>query len=70
MIDFQLAGVKKTISLYSNNYYKLDFSALGYTPEGKLNPCSGIEGMKARVQYAESPDKTVDGQAVAVELRK
>jgi len=70
VIDFQLAGVKKTISLYSNNYYKLDFSALGYTPEGKLNPCSGIEGMKARVQYAESPDKTVDGQAVAVELRK
>jgi len=26
--------------------------------------------MKARVQYAESSDKTVDGQVVSVELRK
>jgi len=26
--------------------------------------------MKARVQFAESTDKTVDGQVIAVELRK
>jgi len=70
VIDFRVEAAKKTISLYSNNYYKLDFSVLGFTPEGNLNPCTGIEGMKARVQYAESSDKTVDGQAVAVELRK
>ena len=70
VIEFKVESAKQTVSLYSNNYYKLEFSALGYTPERNLRPCVDIEGMKARVQYAESSDKTVDGQAVAVELRK
>jgi Tfp pilus assembly protein PilF len=70
VIEFRVEGAKKTVSVYSNNYYKLEITALGFTPEGELNPCTGLEGMKARVQYAESSDKTVDGQAVAIELRK
>jgi hypothetical protein len=70
VIEFRVEGAKKTVSLYSSNYYKLDVSALGYTPEGNLNPCTGLEGTKARVQYAESSDKTVDGQVIAIELRK
>jgi len=35
-----------------------------------MNPCNDFEGMKARVQYVDSSDKTVDGQVVAIELRK
>jgi Tfp pilus assembly protein PilF len=69
-IDFQVENAKKTISIYSSDYYKLDITALGFTPEGDLNPCTGLEGMEARVQYAESSDKTVDGQVFAIELRK
>jgi Tfp pilus assembly protein PilF len=70
VIEFRVEGAKKAVSVYSNNYYNLEITALGFTPEGDLNPCTGMEGMKARVQYAESSDKTVDGQAVAIELRK
>jgi tetratricopeptide (TPR) repeat protein len=70
VMEFSVEGAKKNVSLYSNNYSKLDFTALNFTPQGTLNPCSDIEGMKARVQYAESSDKTVDGQAIAIELRK
>jgi tetratricopeptide (TPR) repeat protein len=70
VIEFKVESGKKSISVYNNNYYKMEFSTLGFQPEGDLNPCSAIEGMKARVQYAESTDKTVDGQAIAVELRK
>jgi Tfp pilus assembly protein PilF len=70
VLEFSVEGAKKTISIYSSDYYKLDITALGFTPEGDLNPCTGLEGMKARVQYAESSDKTVDGQVVAIELRK
>jgi tetratricopeptide (TPR) repeat protein len=70
VIEFRVEGAKKTVSVYGSNYYKLDVSALGYTPEGDLNPCKDLEGMKARVQYAESSDKTVDGQVIAIELRK
>lgn len=70
IIEFNVASGSKTVRVYSNNYYKLEFSTMGFTPEGELNPCSGIEGMKARVQYAESSDKSIDGQVIAVELRK
>lgn len=69
-IELRVEGEKKAVFLYSNNYFKLDISALGFTPEASLNPCTGMEGMKARVQYAESSDKTIDGQIVAIELRK
>ena len=70
VIEFRVEGAKAGVSLYNNNYYKLEFSALGFTPEGALQPCSDIEGMKARVQYVESSDKTVDGQVLSIELRK
>jgi hypothetical protein len=70
VIEFRVEGAKKTVSVYSSNYYKLDVSALGYTPEGDLNPCTDLEGKKARIQYAECSDKTVDGQIIAIELRK
>ena len=69
-IEFQIDTGKKPVSLYSNNFLKIDLTVLNFTPSGDMNPCKGFEGMKARVQYAESSDKTVDGQVIAVELRK
>jgi tetratricopeptide (TPR) repeat protein len=60
----------KQVSLYTNDYFKLDLSALGFTPKGEMNPCKDIEGMKARVAYAGSSDKSVDGLAIAIELRQ
>jgi len=69
-VEFQIDGGKKPVLVYSNNYMKIDLTVVGFTPKGDMNPCKDFEGMKARVQYAESSDKTVDGQVVAVELRK
>ncbi len=60
----------KTVSLYSNNYYKIDFSVTNYTPTANFNPCKGMEGMKALVEYAEVSDKTIAGQIVSIELTK
>jgi Tfp pilus assembly protein PilF len=59
-----------TVSLYSNDYPHLDFSAANYTPQGTLNPCTMMEGMKARVVYAEVSDKSIAGQIVSIELFK
>ena len=60
----------KTISLYSNNYPHIQFSASNFTPQGNLDPCTTIEGMKARVQYAEISDKSIAGQILSVELTR
>ena len=70
VLEFQVETTKKPVSLYSNNYMKIDLTALNFTPARDMNPCKDFEGMKARVQYAESSDKTVDGQVIAVELKK
>jgi tetratricopeptide (TPR) repeat protein len=60
----------KTISLYSNNVYKIEYSATNFTPSGNFNPCNGMEGMKARVEYAEVSDRSIAGQILSIELTK
>jgi Tfp pilus assembly protein PilF len=74
VLDFELQStgkaVAKTVTVYSNDYFKIPFTATGFVQHGDLHPCTDLAGKKARVQYAESSDKTVDGQVIAVDLRK
>ena len=69
-LEIQVAGKPKPVAVYSSDYFHLDLSALGFEPKAEMNPCHDLDGMKARVMYAESSDKTIDGQIVAIELRK
>jgi tetratricopeptide (TPR) repeat protein len=70
VIEFRVEGLKKKISVYNNNLFKIDLSALGFTPPADMNPCKDFEGKKARVQYVDSTDKSVDGQVIEVVLMK
>jgi len=69
-VEFQVETAKKKVSLYSNDFTKIDLTVAGFTPKGAINPCADFEGMKTEAQYVDSSDKTVDGQVVAVLLRK
>jgi tetratricopeptide (TPR) repeat protein len=60
----------KPVSLYANNYFKIVYTTANYIEEKEISPCSGIEGMKARIEYAEVSDKTMAGQIVSIELSK
>jgi tetratricopeptide (TPR) repeat protein len=70
VLEFTVQSGGKAYTVYNNEFTKIDLSVFGFTPKGSLNPCSDFDGMKARVQYAETADKTMDGKVVAVELRK
>jgi tetratricopeptide (TPR) repeat protein len=70
ILEFQVVSPAKTVSVYINDFYKLEVSALGFTPTGSINPCTDFEGRPVKIQYAESSDKTVDGQVISVELHK
>lgn len=70
VIELHVQETGKIVSLYSNNYYKIEYSATNYTPEGEIHPCADLEGMKASVQYAATSDKTIDGQILSVQLTK
>jgi Tfp pilus assembly protein PilF len=70
ILTLELADPKHSLKLYSNNYYKVPFSTLNFKPEGDLDVCKQLEGMKARVEYADVTDDRVAGQIVAIELSK
>jgi hypothetical protein len=64
------AGSGQSVSLYRNDFNQIEFTAANFTPKSDLNPCTDIEGLKAKVQYAEVSDKSVAGQIISVELSK
>lgn len=70
VIELRLEGGAKTLSLYNNNYYKVDYSAANFTPSGDVHPCQDLEGMKAEVEYFVTADKTTDGQIVGIMMIK
>jgi hypothetical protein len=69
-IELKVEGSGAPVSLYSNNYMKIDFTAANFTPTGEIHPCKDLEGMKSRIEYSETSDKTVDGQILSIELSK
>jgi len=71
LLEMRLEGTDgKSLKLYSNNFLKIDLTVVGFTPQGSMNPCTDFNGFKARVQYAETSDSSVDGQVIAIELHK
>ena len=70
LLELRIESAGKGVSLYSNNYFKVAFTAANYIPEGEIHPCSDLEGKKARVQYSEVSNKLIDGQILSIELSK
>jgi hypothetical protein len=70
ILELTVEGDGKTLSLHSNNYFKIQFSAVGFTPAGELHPCTDLEGMKARVEFFEASGKSVEGQISSIQLSK
>jgi tetratricopeptide (TPR) repeat protein len=70
IIKLKVEGEGRTLSLHSNNYFKIQFSASNYTPAGELHPCTDLEGMKAHVEFFEAAGKSAEGQIFSVELSK
>jgi len=70
VIQLRVENPTKKLSLYNNNYYKVDYSAANFTPKGDVHPCEDLEGTKAEVEYFVTADKTVDGQIVGIMMIK
>jgi tetratricopeptide (TPR) repeat protein len=70
VLTLSLEQPGKSVYLYSNDFYKITFSLLNYSPNGDIDPCKDIEGKKASIRYAEVSDKSIDGQILSIELSK
>lgn len=69
-IDLTVAAKGKTMALHSGNYYKIEFTALGFTPKRDLSPCRDLEGVPAKVEYVESAAKPTVAYVIGIELHK
>ncbi len=69
-LDLAVTSGAKTITLHSDNYFKISFTALGFQPSGDLNPCHDLENRSAKVEYVESADKSDPPHLLSVELHK
>jgi hypothetical protein len=71
MLMLTLDRPNNPLPLYAPDYFKILFTtAANYNPKGDILPCTGIEGLKARLVYGEVNDKRVAGQIVSIELSK
>ena len=68
-MDLQVDGGNGAVSLHSGNYYKITFTALGFTPQGDLNPCSDLEGAHAKVEYSSGSDSKINS-LLTIEMHK
>ncbi len=70
VLELRIDSPAQKISLYNNNYFKIEFTVANFTPKGDLHPCDEMEGLKAKVRYFATADSSVDGQIVSMELSK
>jgi hypothetical protein len=69
ILTLTVDGGAKPVVLYTNNMYKVSFTAGNFVPKDSLNPCK-LDGMKAAVTYTEVTDPRVAGQILAIEVDK
>jgi tetratricopeptide (TPR) repeat protein len=69
-IDLTIAAKGKTMALHSGNYYKIAFTALGFTAQGDINPCKDLDGVTAKVEYVESAANPSTAYVLAIERHK
>jgi Tfp pilus assembly protein PilF len=69
-MDLMVDAGGKTLPLHAENYFKIEFSVLNFTPSGDLHPCKDLEGRPAKVEYVESADGSATARVLAVELHK
>jgi len=67
-LDLAVKSDGKITALHTDNYFKVEFSALGFQPNGALKPCSDLEGRPAKVEYVESANKGHKARVLSIEL--
>jgi Tfp pilus assembly protein PilF len=69
-LDLTVSSGAKSLALHSDNYYKIQFTALNFQPTDELKPCNDLDNRPAKVEYVDSADKTDTPHLIAIELHK
>jgi tetratricopeptide (TPR) repeat protein len=69
VLELEVQGPgSKPVALYSNNYFKIEFSGINEPPQSYMSPCKDLEGKSAFVSYAETIDNAAAGEILSIQL--
>ena len=69
-MDLELVSGNKMQAMHANNYFRVQYSALGVELEKDLNPCTDLDGKHAKVEYIESETPNAPAAIIAIEIHK
>ena len=69
-LDLTVSTKDKQLAVHGDNFFRVQFTTLGFQASGELNPCKDLENRPAKVEYVESADPSVTPQLISVELHK
>jgi len=69
-LDMTFDDSDEILHFHTDNYFKVEFSAINFTPHGTMNPCKQVKGMYARVYFYDIKGQPREGDLISVELRK
>jgi len=69
-LDMTFDDSREILHFHTDNYFKVEFSAINFTPRGTMNPCKQAKGMYARVYFYDIKGQPREGDLISVELRK
>lgn len=69
VLDFEIQNGKQLFDLHSDNYYRIRFTTLNFTPRGDLKPCTQLEGEYGKVEFVTSGAKAARN-IVSIELQR
>jgi tetratricopeptide (TPR) repeat protein len=70
ILSFSIDGPGQHTTLYTNNMYKIEYTAGKLPPTKSLNPCTDFEGMTGSVIYSAVSDKRVAGQIISIQVSR
>lgn len=69
-LDMVFDADDEILHLHTDNYFRVDFSAINFTPKGVMNPCKQAKGMYARVYFYHIKGQPHKGILTTVEFRE
>jgi hypothetical protein len=70
LMDLTIRADDRSLLLHSENYYRVTYSALNFTPSQELQPCRQLEGMHAQIRYYHIKGQSYVGEMISIQLSK
>jgi len=65
-LEMTLATASGDLHFYNDNYFRIPYNAINFNPTGALNPCTDLQGSRARVTFHPARDPAKPGEIVEI----